>query len=105
MPTRKPPYRYGVTFQCRDGTSKTLGVNTSQQARRMFTDLTYQVGVVRVEWRDAKGNLIKSTRDSTCAGCAATIGGQDGRLMLGELPFCGVCTSLVGQSLLEGDKS
>ena len=94
-PTRNPPYRYGVTFLRRDGMTKTLGMNNDELAEQLFVDLAESLDVLSVEWKDARGQVIRSTRDSTCAWCGAMIGGQDGRLMLDELPFCGVCTQQI----------
>ena len=95
QPTRQRPYKYTVTFLCRDGLTKSLGVDRLPAASRLYTDLTKSLGVLSVEIRGKRGDLLLGTRDSTCAWCGATIGGQSGRLMLDELPFCGTCAKKI----------
>ena len=110
-PTRRPPYRYAVTFQRRDGaTTRTLRKRDRQGAKAIADALAQRHQVIRVKlWEyDDTGqpSVIATTRPGTehiCAGCLATIGPDDGRLLYEGVPFCGACAPLVEQELSDGE--
>ena len=109
-PTRRPPYRYAVTFVRRDGTAtKVIGKNNRQAAKDAAVALSrcHQIVTVRLWKYDALGKPVLIDMNSegsehVCGGCLATIGADDGRLMYIGVPFCGACAPLVENQLLDG---